>query len=42
MNIYSKKQKIKLSLFFFAAVIGVAAIWYSGYLVKKLSEEERK
>ena len=42
MNIYSKKQKIKLSLFFIAVLIGVGAIWYSGYLVKKLSAEERK
>jgi nitrogen-specific signal transduction histidine kinase len=42
MNIYSKKQKIKLSLFFAALIIGITTIWYSNYLVKKLSAEERK
>jgi len=42
MNFYSKKQNIKLLLFFIASVIGIAAIWYSGYLVNKLSEEEKK
>jgi nitrogen-specific signal transduction histidine kinase len=42
MNIYSKKQIIKLGLLIFAVVIGVVAILYSNDLVTKLSVQERK
>lgn len=42
MNIYSKKQTWKLSLFVAAMLIVGASLFYTNYLVKKLSEEERK
>ncbi len=42
MNIYSKKQKVKLAIFIFAILIGIGFILYSGYITKKISEEERK
>lgn len=41
MNIYTRKQKVKLGLFVGAILIGVATAWYSGDLVQKLSEQER-
>lgn len=41
MNIYSKKQKLKLSLFILAVIIGVGIILYSGNLVTKIAEQER-
>ncbi len=41
MNIYSKKQNIKLALLVIAILIGVATIWYSSNLVRKLSVQER-
>jgi len=41
MNIYSRKQKLKLGLFILAVMIGVGIILYSGNLVSKLAEEER-
>lgn len=42
MNIYSKKQKWKLILFFVAVLIGISSLFYTNILVKKLSAEERK
>jgi len=41
MNIYSKKQKLKLGLFILAVMIGVGIILYSGNLVSKIAEQER-
>jgi signal transduction histidine kinase len=42
VNIYSRKQKWKLILFFLAVVIGMASLYYTNILVRKLAEEERK
>lgn len=42
INIYSKKQTWKLLLFVAAMLIVGASLLYTNYLVKKLSEEERK
>jgi signal transduction histidine kinase len=42
VNIYSKKQKWKLILFFVAVLIGISSLFYTNILVKKLSAEERK
>lgn len=41
MNIYSRKQKLKLGLFIIAVIIGLGIILYSGNLVSKLAEQER-
>lgn len=41
MNIYSKKQKLKLGLLILAVLIGVGIILYSGNLVSKIAEQER-
>jgi len=41
MNIYSRKQKIKFVLLVFAGIVGIASLWYSNNLVKKLAAEER-
>lgn len=41
MNIYSRKQKFKFSLFIAALIVGVSSILYSNNLVKKLAKEER-
>ncbi len=40
MNIYSKKQKLKLGLFILAVFMGTGIVWYSGNLVQKLAERE--
>jgi nitrogen-specific signal transduction histidine kinase len=42
MNIYSKKPTWKLLLFITAVIIGIASLWYTNVLVRKLSAEERK
>ena len=42
MDIYSKKQKWKLSLLFFAIIIGLSSIFVTNSLVKDLKSEERK
>jgi len=42
MNIYTRKQRWKLALLFAAMVIGVASLWYTNTLVKKLAEQEKK
>ena len=41
MNIYSKKQKLKLGLFIIAILIGVGIIYFSGNLASKIAEQER-
>ena len=40
MNIYSKKQKLKLGLFILAVLIGIGIVWYSGNLVEQLAKRE--
>lgn len=40
-NIYHKKQKWKLWLALFAAVIIATTLWYTGNLVKNISQDER-
>ena len=42
LNIYSKKQKWKFSLFVTAVIIGILSLWFSNKLITKLSNEERK
>jgi len=41
INIYSRKQRWKLWLAAFAAIIVMATLWYSGSLVKNISNDER-
>ena len=41
MNIYSRKQKLKLGLFILAVILGVGIILYTGNFVKKIADEER-
>ncbi len=42
MNIYNQKRRWKLLLFFVAILIGAGSLFYTNYLMKKLSDEERK
>jgi signal transduction histidine kinase len=42
MNIYTRKIRWKLILFFIAAIIGISSLWYTNALVKKLAVEEHK
>ncbi len=42
MNIYHQKRRWKLWLFLVAIVIGAGSLFYTNYLMKKLSAEERK
>jgi signal transduction histidine kinase len=42
MDIYYRKQRWKLFLFLFAAVIGVGSLLYTKQLVKLLADEEKK
>lgn len=42
MNIYTRKQRWKLLLLVAAMLIGVTSLLYTNYLVKKLSEQEKK
>ena len=42
MNIYSRKQAWKLLLLIIAVIIGIASLWVTNNLVKKLEQEERK
>ncbi|MGB3947773.1 MAG: HAMP domain-containing sensor histidine kinase [Bacteroidia bacterium] len=42
MNIYSKKQKWKISLFVAAIVIVAATLWYTNILVNNIAQEERR
>ena len=42
MNIYHRKRRWKLLLFFVAVFIGAGSLLYTNFLMKKLSEEERK
>lgn len=42
MNIYTQKQRWKIFLLISALIIGIASLWYTNKLVKKLSEEEKK
>lgn len=42
MNIYSKKQKWKLALIFFAIAIGASSLFVTNQLVKKVKKQERK
>lgn len=41
INIYHRKQRWKLWLALFAAVIVATTLWYSGNLVKNISQDER-
>lgn len=42
MNIYKQRQRWKLILFITAVIIGMASLWYTNKLVRKLAVEERK
>jgi len=42
VNIYTRKQRWKLALLIAAMCIGLASLWYTNSLVKKLSEQEKK
>ena len=42
MDIYYRKQRWKLYLFLFAAVIGLGSLLYTNRLVKVLALEEKK
>ncbi len=42
MNIYHQKRRWKLWLFLIAIIIGAGSLFYTNYLMKKLSAEERK
>jgi two-component system, sporulation sensor kinase D len=42
MNIYSKKQRWKLILSLCALLIGIASLWYTNHIVKKIAAEERE
>jgi len=42
MDIYYRKQRWKLSLFLFAALIGIGSLLYTNRLVKVLANEEKK
>ena len=42
MDIYLKKRRWKILLFFFAVMIGVASLLYTHWLTDRLSREERK
>ena len=42
MNIYSKKQRWKLTLLITAILIVLASLWYTNVLVKKIAGEERE
>ena len=42
MKVYRQRQRWKLILFLTAVIIGVASLWYTNNLVKKLSAEEQK
>ncbi len=42
MNIYRRKQIWKTILLVTALMIGIASLWYTNKLVRKLSNEERK
>lgn len=42
MDIYYRKQRWKLYLFLFAALIGIGSLLYTNRLVKLLAEEEKK
>ena len=42
MNIYHRKRRWKLLLFFVAVIIGAGSLFYTNYLMQKLSEEEQK
>lgn len=41
MNIYTRKQRWKLFLLGTALLIGIASLWYTNILVKKLQEQEK-
>ncbi len=41
MNLYSKRQKWKLLLAIFAAVIVLLSLWYSNQLVQEIARDER-
>ncbi len=42
MDIYYRKQRWKLYLFLFAAIIGIGSLLYTNRLVKLLADEEKK
>jgi len=42
VNIYNRKRRWKLLLFFVAIIIGAGSLFYTNFLMKKLSNEERK
>ncbi|KPL17553.1 MAG: hypothetical protein AMS26_00230 [Bacteroides sp. SM23_62] len=42
MDIYYRKQRWKLYLFLFAAIIGIGSLLYTNRLVKLLAQEEKK
>jgi hypothetical protein len=42
VNIYDKKQRWKLFLALFAMIIVASSLWYTGVLVKRISDEEKQ
>ena len=42
MDIYLKRRRWKILLFFVAIIIGIASLAYTSWLTKKMAEEERK
>ena len=42
MDIYHRKQRWKLYLFIFAALIGIGSLLYTNLLVRLLASEEQK
>lgn len=42
MNIYTRKQRWKLTLLIAALLIGIGSLWYTNQLVQKLATEEKK
>lgn len=41
MNLYSRKQRLKILLLFFAVMIVGASLWYSNFIVNQIRNEER-
>ncbi len=41
MNLYSRKQRLKILLLFLALFIVGASVWYSNFIVNQIREEER-
>lgn len=42
MNLYSRKQRLKILLLFIAVLIVGASLWYSNFIVNQIRNEERR